>query len=173
MLDELITSPGYLAFVNYLWQPETRLAVLLPGLLSLGILGFYARTGRISNRLQLIWILILPIAYFCARWDSSPDGDTLYTYSAFSIACLVLLFHRIYVPPALAYALTFLSLWWVDVTRALCRTLECDIPLSQFYVGVGGAGIRDALFLLPLMTAIAVAYGASRIVRRGERLALL
>ena len=117
--------------------------------------------------------ILLPIAYFCARWDSSPDGDTLYTYSAFSIACLVLLFHRIYVPPALAYALTFLSLWWVDVTRALCRTLECDIPLSQFYVGVGGAGIRDALFLLPLMTAIAVAYGASRIVRRGERLALL
>jgi hypothetical protein len=33
MLDELITSPGYRAFVNYLLQPETCLAVLLPGLL--------------------------------------------------------------------------------------------------------------------------------------------
>jgi hypothetical protein len=117
--------------------------------------------------------LVLPIAYYCARWDLSPEGDQLYTYSAFSVACLVLLFKRIYVPPALAYALTFLSLWWVDVTRALCRTLECDIPLSQFYVGVGGAGLRDALFLLPLMTAAAVAYGASRIERRGERLAPL
>ena len=45
MLDELITSPGYRAFVNYLLLPETLLAVLLPGLLSLGILGFYERMG--------------------------------------------------------------------------------------------------------------------------------
>jgi hypothetical protein len=173
MLDELLISPDYRIFVNYLSLPETGVAVLLPGILSLSIVGFYVRAGKLSNRLQLLWILVLPIAYYCARWELSPEGDQLYTYSAFSVACLVLLFKRIYVPPALAYALTFLSLWWVDVTRALCRTLECDIPLSQFYVGVGGAGLRDALFLLPLMTAAAVAYGASRIERRGERLAPL
>ena len=173
MLEELLLSPGYRTFVNYLLRPETGLAVLLPGILSLGIVGFYSRAGRVSDRLQLLWILVLPIAYYCARWDMTPDGDRLYTYSAFSVACLVLLFKRIYVPPALAYALTFLSLWWVDVTRALCRMLECDVPLSRFYEGVGGAGLRDALFLLPLMTAVAIAYGASRIEGRGERLAVL
>lgn len=173
MLEELLLSPGYRTFVNYLLRPETGLAVLLPGIVSLTIVGFYARAGRVSDRLQLVWMLLLPIAYYCARWDMTPQGDQLYTYSAFSVACLLLLFKRIYVPPALAYALTFLSLWWVDVTHALCRMLECDLPLSQFYVGVGGAGLKDALFLLPLMTAAAVAYGASRIAARGERLAVL
>jgi len=173
MLDEFLSSPGYQAFVNYLLQPETRWAVLLPGILSIAILIYYARAGRISKRLRLLWLLALPIAYFCARWDSTPEGDQLYTFSAFSVACLILLFRRVYIPPALAYALTFVSLWGVDMTRAMCRMLECDIPLWQFYIGVGGAGARDALFLLPLMTAAAVAYGAKRIEQRGEQLALL
>jgi hypothetical protein len=173
MLEELLVSPGYRTFVNYLLRPETGLAVLLPGLVSLAILGFYARAGKVSNRLQLVWVLLLPIGYYCARWELTADGAELYIYSAFSVASLVLLFNRISVPPALAYALTFLSLWWVDVTRALCWTLECDSLLSQFYVGVGGGGWRDALFLLPLMTAAAVAYAAARIGARGERLAVL
>jgi len=173
MLEELLVSPGYRTFVNYLLRPETGLAVLLPGLVSLAILGFYLRAGKVSKRLLLLWVLLLPIGYYCARWELTPDGVELYTYSAFSVACVLLLFNRISVPPALAYALTFFSLWWVDVTRALCRTLECDSLLSQFYVGVGGAGWGDALFLLPLMTAAAVAYASARIQARGERLAVL
>jgi hypothetical protein len=91
----------------------------------------------------------------------------------FSIACALLLFMRIYVPPALAFALTFLSLWWVDMTHAFCRALECDIPIELFYHGVGGAGMGDALVLVPLMTAAFMAYGARRIRARGERLAEL
>jgi hypothetical protein len=170
MLEELLTSPSYRAFVNYLLRPEIGLAVLLPGFLSLGILGFYVRNGKVSNRLQLLWILALPVAYYCARWELTADGARLYVYSAFSVTCLLLLFNRIYVPPALAYSLTFLSLWWVDVTRAFCMALECDAPLDQFYEGVGGAGSHDALFLLPLLTAAAVAYAAMRMGARGERL---
>jgi len=173
MLEELLISPSVRTFVNYLLRPEIGLAVLLPGLISLGILGFYARNGKVSSRLQLLWVLALPVCYYCARWELTAEGSQLYLYSAFSVACLLLLFNRISVPPALAYSLTFLSLWWVDVTHALCRALECDAPLAQFYVGVGGAGFRDALFLLPLLTAAAVAYGTMRIGARGERLAEL
>ena len=71
---------------------------------------------------------------------------------------------------ALAFALTFLSLWWVDVTHALCRALECGMPLDQFYLGVGGGGARDALLLVPAMTAAMVAYATRRIRSRGEAL---
>jgi hypothetical protein len=173
MLDELLGSPAYQTFVNYLSCPETRVAVLLPGGVSVGILAYYARAGKVSRRLQLLWVLALGVSYYCARWELTSDMDQLYIYSAFSVACLLLLFRRVYVSPALAYALTFLSLWLVDVTCALSRTLQCGAPLAQFYVGVGAAGMRDALFLLPLLTAAAVAYAASRIESRGERLVLL
>jgi hypothetical protein len=173
MLDQLFGNPAYQTLANYLSCPETRVAVLLPGVVSLGILAFYARAGKLSRRLQLLWLLALAISFYSARWELSSEAHQLYIYSAFSVACIVLLFKRVYVAPALAYALTFLSLWMVDVGHALSRTLECGAPLWNFYVGVGGAGFQDALFLLPLMTAAAVVYARSRIEARGERLVAL
>ena len=170
MLEELLAGPGARTLVHWLALPETRLAVVAPGLLSLAILGFYVRAGRISHRLQLLWVLALPISYFCAHWQDSGGTERLYIYSAFSVVCALLVFMRVYVPPALAFALTFLSLWWVDVTHAFCRALECGIPLDQFYLGVGGGGARDALVLVPAMTAAMVAYATRRIRARGEAL---
>ena len=173
MLDGLLGDPAYRTLADYLSCPETRVAVLLPGLVSFGILAFYARAGKLSRRLQLLWLLALAISFYSARWELTSEAHQLYIYSTFSVACIVLLFNRVYVAPALAYALTFLSLWMVDVGYALSRTLECGAPLWNFYVGVGGAGFRDALFLLPLMTAAAVVYARRRIEARGERLVVL
>ena len=171
MLEELLASPGARALVQYLVAPETRLAVLVPGVISLAILAFYARKGKLSRRLQLVWVLTLGMSFYFARWEITDEVQRLYIYSAFSVACVLLLFKRIYVAPALAYALTFLALWWVDVVHALCRALECGADLDQFYRGVGGAGAVDGLVLVPLMTAAAVAYAAGRVRSRGERLA--
>jgi hypothetical protein len=174
MFEELLAGTSVTTLVQWLHEPETRQAVIIPGLLSLVILAFYARRGRISDRLQLLWVLALPVSFYCARWQDGADGSgmgALYIYSAFSVACALLLFMRVYVSPALAFALTFLSLWLVDVTHALCRALECGVPLDQFYLGVGGAGAQDALVLVPLLTAATVAYAARRIRSRGERLA--
>ena len=173
MLDELLGNPAYQTLADYLSCPETRVAVLLPGVFSFGILALYARAGKLSRRLQLLWLLALAISFYSARWELTSEAHQLYIYSAFSVACIVLLFKRVYVAPALAYALTFLSLWTVDVGYALSKTLECGAPLWTFYVGVGGAGFRDALFLLPLMTAAAVVYARRRIEARGERLIVL
>jgi hypothetical protein len=91
----------------------------------------------------------------------------LYIYSGFSVACLVLLFFRVYISPALAYALTFLSLWWVDITHALCQAVLCQWELDRFYVGVGGAGVLDTLFVVPLMTAAFVGFVSARLKRQG------
>ena len=171
MFDELLAGTSVATLVHWLHEPETRLAVIIPGVISLAILGFYARRGGISDRLRLLWMLALPVSFYCARWQDGDGMGALYIYSAFSVACALLLFMRVYVSPALAFALTFLSLWLVDVTRALCRALECDVPLDQFYLGVGGAGAQDALVLVPLLTAATVAYAGHRIRSRGERLA--
>jgi hypothetical protein len=169
-LEEVLGGPAMLGLLRYLHLPETRAAVVLPGLASLAILGFYARAGRISDRLQLLWFLALPVSYYCASWVVTSEYVQLYIYSAFSVACALLLFHRYYVPPALAFALTFLALWWVDVTRALCWALECGVPLEYFYRGVGGAGLRDGLVVIPLLTAVMVMYATRRIRAQGEQL---
>jgi hypothetical protein len=171
VLEELLAGPGIRSLVQYLVAPETRLAVLIPGVISLAILGFYARQRKVSHRLQLVWVLTLGMSFYFARWEITEELQRLYIYSAFSVACVLLLFKRIYVAPALAYALTFLALWWVDVVHALCRALECGADLDQFYRGVGGAGVVDGLVVVPLLTAAAVAYAAGRIRSRGERMA--
>ena len=173
MLEQLAAIPGIHALLYYLDRPEIHVAVVLPGLASLAILGWYVRRGQISDRLQLLWVLALGISYYCTRWVITPELDTLYIYSAFSIACALLLFKRIYIPPALAFALTFLALWWVDVAQALCRALECNASIENFFLGVGGAGLHDGLLLVPIMTAAALSYGASRIRARGETLSPL
>jgi len=72
--------------------------------------------------------------------------------------------------PAVAYALTFLSLLWVDVTHALCQAVLCNWDLDRFYVGVGGAGMMDTLFVVPLMTAAFVAFVGAQFRRQGVRL---
>jgi hypothetical protein len=169
-MDPITSASAYVALLTYLRDPAIGLAVIGPGVLSLAIVGFYARAGRISPRLQLLWVLAVVISFWCARWESSAEAESLYIYSGFSVACMLLLFHRVYISPALAYALTFLSLWWVDVTRAFCQALRCNWPLDQFYVGVGGAGHTDALVWVPLLTAGFVGYALVRLKAQGARL---
>jgi len=171
MWEAFVASPEYRTLVDYLTGPEVRWAVLLPGLVSLAIVSFYVRKRRLSNRLQLVWILALPVNFYCARWEATSEVQQLFIYSGFSVACLLLAFNRIYVSPVLAYALTFLSLWWVDVTQALCHAIECGAPLDRFYEGVGGGGLSDALFLIPLITAGAASYALARLRSQGAVLA--
>jgi hypothetical protein len=168
MLEELLAGPGAHAGA-VAGSPETRLAWSFPGWCrsrssASTCAPVASRTG------SLLWVLALPISYYCAHWQDSGGTERLYIYSAFSVVCALLVFMRIYLPPALAFALTFLSLWWVDVAHAFCRALECGIPLEHFYLGVGGGGARDALVLVPAMTAAMVAYATRRIRARGEAL---
>jgi len=166
-LPEVFGSSGYETLHAYLADPATQTAVIVPGALACGIVLFHSLTGRISERLQLTWMLTLPLSFSLARWAESGDLQQLYVYSSFSVACVLLVFRGLWISPALAYALTYLSLWWTDVMQALCRRLESDLPLDGFYVGVGGAGARDALLVVPLLTALAVGYADTRVRRRG------
>jgi hypothetical protein len=166
--EELIST--YLALLRYFSDPAVQLAVLLPGIVSVAIYWAYRRAGKVSFPLQVLWSAALALTFFFARWEHSEDAQRLYIYSGFSVACLVLLYFRVYIPPALAYALTFLSLWWVDVTHALCQAVLCKWDLERFYVGVGGAGVFDTLFVVPLLTACLVAIVTAQFRRQGVQL---
>jgi hypothetical protein len=163
MADGTLSVTTGSASYDYLLSPSAWVAVFIPALLSLLILAWYIYAGRFSSRLQLVWIGSMPITLFCARWDYSNDLHQLYLYSAFSVACLILLFKRMYISPLLAYALSFLSLFLVDFGEAFAHAIQWRLPLATFYYGVGGAGVMDALFIVPALTALAVAYGAIRL----------
>jgi len=76
-----------------------------------------------------------------------------------------------YVHPALdGIRLTFLSLCLVDLTAAFRHAIDWNLPLETFYYGVGGAGILDALFVVPLFTAAAAAYAIARLKSRSRML---
>ncbi len=168
MMEQLLSEAGSAALLGYLRARETQVAVLLPGAISLAALAYYCIGGRISVRLQAIWWLALPISYLCATWVITAEHESLYIYSAFSVACALLLFKRIYVPPALAFALTFVSLFCVDMLHALTHAWIGGASLIGFYRGVGGAGARDSLLIMPALTALVIAYAQLRIRMRGE-----
>ena len=169
MADAALTL-GTSAFANYLLSTSAWTAVFIPGTLSLTVVALYARAGRLSRRLQLLWLFSLPITLVCMRWEYTDDMHQLYIYSAFSVGCMMILFKRMYIPPLMAYALTFLSLCLVDLTAAFRHAIEWNLPLETFYYGVGGAGILDALFVVPLFTAAAAAYAIARLKSRSRML---
>jgi hypothetical protein len=171
MVERFIEIPLFSeSFWAYLGSSSTRIAVLGPGSASLAILLIYWYRGGISSRLQVMWVAAVLISFYCTRWDETGDMRALYIFSAFSVASVLLLFNRLYIPPLLAYALTFLSLWSVDMMHAFCHSLEAGESLASFYNGVGGAGATDALLLVPVVTALFVSYAAARVHQRGESL---
>jgi hypothetical protein len=168
--EDIYRMSAWMDLQSYLFDAPALIAVAIPGTLSLAIIGLYGKAGRISTRLQLLWLLSLPIALACTRWSYTAEIHELYIYSAFSVACLLVLHKRMYVSPVLVYALSFLSLCAVDVVSAFWHALRWQLPLGTFYYGVGGAGIQDSLFVIPLFTAAAAAYAIARM--RSKRLAL-
>jgi hypothetical protein len=143
----------------YFSRPETWIAVILPGALSLLIL--WRAPGR-SAWLTTVWAAMLPLSFAFAVWQTSAEGGQLTIMSAFSIAVLFWLWRGYSMSPPNAFALTFFGLLYVDLMHALLYARAEDLPLSVAYLGVGGAGAGDALFIVPYLTATAVGYANFR-----------
>lgn len=156
----LSATPG---LSTWLSSPAALTAVVLPGVLSTALLIRHAYAGQLSLRLALTWLATLPITLLCTRWICDGDVHELYIFSAFSVAVLFVFFKRMTIAPTLVYALTFLSLGLVDTAAAFGHAVEYRLPMETFYFGIGGAGILDSLFIVPLCTAIVAAYATARL----------
>ena len=153
---QLATAPGTIIPVdspNSMW-----IAVALPMLLSAVLI--YEARGRLGQYSALIrlWWISLPLMYLTSYWREVDDVLSLQIVVIFSMGALYLVWRRIPVAPGLAYALTFASLFIVDVVRAMQYASEAGYPLSVFLRGIGGAGMYDGLFIFPLLTAVLVMY---------------
>ena len=144
------------SLIEYLELPHTWIAVIVPMAISLGVLLRSADQLDRFATLQLLWWLSLPLMYATAHWRQDGETLSLYIVAWFSMACVFLAWRRMPVTPALGYALSFFSLFWVDLAHAFTRALKGDFPLDSFYYGVGGAGVFDGLVIFPLLTAAAI-----------------
>ncbi len=150
------------ALVDFLTMPHAWIAVIGPMCVSL-VLWFRAyRKLDQYIELRLVWWLSLPLMYATAHWRETEHAVSLHILAWFSMACVYFAWRRKPVTPALAYSLTFFSLFWVDLAHALALALRSNASLSTFYQGVGGAGWYDGLFLFPPLAAAAIAYAQWR-----------
>lgn len=139
--------------LSYLKSLTTQYAVLLPA-------GLGACFGLRALRLDhgRAWLYTTAATVYTARWEFSEHTTQLFLLPWFFLYLAVSLYWRHAWHPAQAYLLTYLSLLSVDVVLALARAWQAKEPLSQFYLGVGGAGVQDALFVMPLCAALLVVY---------------
>jgi len=61
MPQELLTAST--ALLKYLGSPAVLLAVLIPGLISVAIYWSHRRAGRVSARLQVLWVVALVVTF--------------------------------------------------------------------------------------------------------------
>lgn len=147
--------------LSYLRSPPAQYAVLLPVGLGtcFGLQPLRVEHGR-------AWLWTTAATAYTARWEFSEHATQLFLMPWFFIYLAVSLYWRHSWSPGQAYLLMFLSLMSADLTLALSRARDEGLPLSQFYQGVGGAGLQDALFAIPLCAALLVVYVQFRIAPR-------
>lgn len=137
------------ATLEWLRNPATWVAVVLPGMLSIGCLLKWP-----PRRAETVWAL-LAVAASCAssRLVASEDTLELHGPSLYAMAVLALTGTRRYLPDtARAYSLCWLVLVLSDALSMLY--LGIGRPEVRLPVGIGGGGFRDALFFQPLMLAL-------------------
>lgn len=110
----------------------------------------------------LFWVLAVACAGISAAsgaWVVTSESVSLHLMPAGFTVVALLLYLRVSLSPGYAYALTFVSLFMADVTRALVAFGPTG---SRWWEGLGGAGLADGLFFFPLVSAALVGYARLR-----------
>ena len=137
---------------------------LLPALVALGLVA----AGRVRSDLAAtdqFWLFAFSLAFsaLLCRVSVTDDGAALHIVPGATLFIGYLIWRGRYLSPGLAFALTY----------ATC--LPVDYFMAQALVGasfdpqyIGGGGWRDGLIVLPLLNALAAAYGNWRVRGRGS-----
>lgn len=136
----------------------TVISVWLPLMFSgYFILKHWKRLG--TPHVALLFGTVLT-GYVCSWWRDVPNESiSLHIVpTAFITIAVLNYYYRKSWPPGLAYAGTFFSLLSVDFLRAVERFVVIEKQGWSALVGVGGAGVGDGLFVIPLSSAILQVY---------------
>lgn len=148
------------ALLGYLTMPSAQQAVLIPGAMTL--FAFWHLDEKDRLPLFKLFVLSTIISFMTARWDVTDDVRSLFILPCALFGVGVFLWQRIPISAPGAFAITFLSLWAVDMVKASELVAEGEASWQLFYYGVGGAGWRDGLAIFPVLSAALVHYGRWR-----------
>lgn len=145
------------ALLDYFSQIETQQAVLLPAFFTALALSYIPQQERQPFFMLLVFSTVM--SYMGSHWHITDDDCRqlfIMPFAFFSVS--VMLWARVPVSAATAYAVTFLSMWTVDMAMATQLVQSQEVTWLSFFFGVGGAGYRDGLALLPIVSAALVHY---------------
>lgn len=137
---------------------------VLPALISLSLVAARQARPRLGRGAQL-WLCVssLALSAALARVDVTPDAVSLHLPPGATVALCYLVWRGHYIPPCLAFALTYASMLPVDVGLAKLATGPHFNP-----EGIGGGGWFDGLLIFPALTALAIVYANWRMATVGR-----
>jgi hypothetical protein len=137
---------------------------LLPALISLGLVAARLTHSRLGKGVQLrLCVFAIALSVVFARVDVTADAISLHFPPGAAAVLCYLVWRGHYIPPCLAFALTYASMLSVDVGLARLATGPHFNP-----EGIGGAGWRDGLLIFPALTALAIVYANWRMAKVGR-----
>lgn len=142
------------------------IGAVLPGLISLWIVQRDVRM-RLRKPATVHWPLIRLLLGFCGADIVLENALSFWTHGSLTLfpasevvwPILALLLAPEDFPRLLAYPLTYLNALFVDLFQGGTH-FHWNAPL--WWIGVGGAGVRDGLFVTPLV-ALALTYAVGAI----------
>lgn len=138
----------------YLSSPATWLSVLMPALICI-----WALTTSPLNRQQWKTFLVCTaLSFVSARWELKAEVEQLFLIPVMLVWLMVLLYRGDAWHGRQAFAVVFLSLWLVDMSKAALLHASGQLSGPAFYWGVGGAGIKDGLALFPSLAWLLTCY---------------
>jgi hypothetical protein len=138
-------------WLYYFSRSSVLCAVCLPAAVSMALVARYR--NEFTRELLAPFVIGTAMSIFLPMWRESPDGLALHLYPACTLILVAM--PRPFRPTwKVGYALSFASLLLSDVictARYYLSDTACSSP--EFFCGVGGAGLQDALFWVPLLSA--------------------
>lgn len=150
--------------LDYLSQPSILFSVTVPWIV---VIYWYFTDGTRDpppTKLLWAWMVCAVFTYLNARWEVTADTRSLYAMPTSLIFIIVWIWCRERMTALTAYSLVFVELWTVDLAKAL-ELVPSEHTYETFYWGIGGAGMMDALCIMPLVGAAYVPYLNWRIRR--------
>lgn len=139
------------------------MGAILPGILVLLLLAAGRASSSLSfSRSVAVLLLSIAITALLSRWHVDSERVALYLVPGATSVLMLLLWRGHRISPAYAFVITYLSTLPVDILLATqyVGSLEAALP------GIGGAGLRDGLVMIPTLTALGVWYGTWRLAGR-------
>ena len=151
------STPTWLhTLVAYLLEIPPLIAVVLPALVSIALWSLVPAVLPVRE-LALPFLYGTSLSVTFSYWQEIDGVLTLHMLAGYFLLCVLL--PRSDRPTwAQAYGLSFFSLLAADVWCAIQRDIaQFGYLRPEFYRGVGGAGLCDDLFIVPIATAATLA----------------